>query len=132
MLSKLKKQLIGYIISGVLATFSDYIVYNAIIHFSNNYVVAKSISFLVGTIVAFFYNKHITFKAPDRSHTEAIKFFVLYIISLVFNVTINRVGIVLFSHLCTLKQSILISFILATMVSMVINFIGQKFWVFKK
>ncbi len=95
-------------------------------------MIAKSISFLFGTVVAFFYNKYITFKAPERSHMELVKFFTLYIISLVFNVTINRVGIAWISNILPLKNAILLAFLVATFMSVIINFCGQKFWVFKK
>lgn len=131
MSNNLRKQLIGYIISGILATGSDYIVYNLIIHFYTNYVISKTISFLVGTIIAFFYNKYITFNVKAKSRDEIWKFFVLYIISMVLNVSINRFGIMLFEHYISIRFAIDTAFLIATFVSVVINFTGQKFWVFK-
>ena len=132
MSTKLKKEVFGYIISGILATGSDYLVYNTIIHFSNIYVIAKAISFFMGTVIAFFYNKYITFKVPYHSKSEIIKFFSLYITSMLVNVSINRFAIWGLNGIFALKISINLAFLFATIITVVINFLGQKFWVFKK
>ncbi len=129
----LKKQLVGYTISGICATGTDYIIYNALIYAGLSYYsVAKTISFLCGTLVAFFYNKYITFQAPEKSYREVALFFVLYVISMVCNVSINSFGLELFHHFLSFQYSLTAAFLLATFASMAINFIGQKCWVFAK
>ena len=128
----IKKQLLSYIISGLLATGSDYLVYNMLVYLSCYYSIAKTISFLTGTIIAYFYNKHITFKKPQQSYKELARFFVLYLISMVFNVTTNGFSISILKHYFSVNISITISFLAATLISMIISFFGQKLWVFKK
>lgn len=126
-----KKQIIGYVISGLLATGTDFIIYHLLSSHVFGYNLSKTISFLMGTLVAFFYNKYITFNAPDKSISEVVKFFTLYVVSMVFNVVTNHFSIVILSKISyAMKLVVLTSFILATMVSMIINFFGQKFWVF--
>lgn len=129
--SVLKRQVKGYLISGFLATGSDFIVYNILLHFIE-YNISKAISFLVGTIVAYLYNKYITFATPRRSFYETFKFFLVYTVSMLCNVSINHVGLQFFKGILSLRYALISAFILATMITMIINFLGQKFWVFKK
>jgi putative flippase GtrA len=69
-------------------------------------------------------NKKITFKSENNAFSESLKFIILYAISLFFNST---------THDYFLKYDIMyLPFISATIVSVIINFSGQKFWVFKK
>ncbi len=94
---------------------------------------AKAISFISGTIVAYLLNKFWTFKKPKRSHSEVAKFICLYLTTLGANVAVNRMVLDSSSLLgSTLQQySAQIAFFAATGTSTVLNYIGQKFWVFK-
>ena len=132
MSSLLKKQLKGYIISGVLATGTDFVIYSILSKWFLGYDTAKTISFFSGTIVAYLYNKYITFGHHEKSFSEITKFLILYSLSMVCNVTINHIGILILDKLVVVKIAVFCAFILATLVSMAINFMGQKFWVFKK
>lgn len=135
----LKKQLLGYMISGIGATGTDYIVYNCLIYWGiSSYSVAKMISFLCGTVVAFFYNKKVTFKVTvsdkvsEKSYRALGAFFMLYIISMAVNVAINSFSFALFRQILSFQYSLTAAFLLATITSMAINFLGQKYWVFAK
>lgn len=132
MTNKLKHQLKWYVISGILATSSDLIVYSILTHYGLGYSTSKSISFLCGTVVAFFYNKHKTFKMPHHNIKEVIKFFTLYVTSMACNVFTNHLSIKIFLPILQHHLALLVAFCFATLVSMSINFLGQKFWVFKK
>tara|TARA_Y100000591_G_scaffold332674_1_gene370983 strand:- start:815 stop:1036 length:222 start_codon:yes stop_codon:yes gene_type:complete len=69
-------------------------------------------------------NKKITFKSKNKALGEPLKFIILYVISLYFNST---------THDYFLRYDMMyLPFISATIVSVIINFSGQKFWVFKK
>ena len=120
----LKKQFIRFFISGVTAVAIDLMVYY-VLKETLDYNLAKGVSFLAGTIVAYILNKFWTFEEKKYSSVELIKFFTLYSLTLFINIYINHLALII-------SQSVLFAFLTATGVSTVLNFVGQKFWVFKK
>ena len=122
-MSKTKKELKSFIVAGLSAVGTDLGIYYLLLNFLDIYI-AKGISFLSGTIVAFIINKYWTFEKKKKSYIEIIRFAILYSITLGVNVLTNKL---------VLENSgiLILSFIIATGVSAVLNFIGQKFWVFK-
>ena len=120
----LKKQLSRFIIVGCAAVATDFIFYFFLIS-SITHTPAKTISFIAGTIVAYIFNKNWTFERPNRSRTEMFLFFILYTITLGVNVGINA------AILYLLPEYTFLAFFFATGTSTVLNFIGQKWWVFK-
>lgn len=141
-LQKIKRELLCFIVIGVLATLTDFIVY-WMLHTVLFYSLAKTISFLSGSIVAYFLNKFITFKQKHHSAREIMRFAALYASTLIINVAVNSLAIILltqfssamkfdFNQINITQTIIVFSFLGATAVSMVLNFIGQKYWVFKR
>jgi putative flippase GtrA len=130
--NKLVRQVLLFGVSGILATGSDYLLYSVLIrYYLGHYIIAKSCSFLLGTFVAFIFNKYVTFGVKQKSFQETVRFGILYTVSLVGNVAINKMSLMLLSSLDNLQYSIWLAFLMATAFSMVLNFLGQKFWVFK-
>jgi len=123
---KFKKQFIRFLISGFSAVGTDTIVYFGFFTLLGNNP-AKAISFIAGSIVAFLMNKFYTFEKNSLSLIEVTKFIILYIITLTVNVGTNS------DFLKILGENLVwIPFLIAASISTVLNFIGQKFWVFKK
>lgn len=122
-MSKTKKELKRFLVAGLSAVGTDLGFYYLLLNFLDSSI-AKGISFLTGTIVAFIINKYWTFEKKEKSYIEIIRFAILYSITLGVNVLTNKL---------VLDNSgiVILSFIIATGVSTVLNFIGQKFWVFK-
>jgi putative flippase GtrA len=122
-MKSLKKEIPRFIIAGLSAVFTDFISYIALLYFlQHDY--AKTISFILGSIVAFNFNKYWTFKRYLNNKYEIIKFIMLYTTTLYLNISTNRLSL-------ELTDMILLSFVVATGISTMVNFIGQKFWVFK-
>lgn len=118
-----KQQLGKFIVSGLVAVAVDFGSY----FFLNNYIihnVSKGISFLTGSIVAYLLNKFWTFGTKEFSGLQLFRFFFLYLITLVINIMVNK-GVLNFYN------SVLLGFLSATGASTILNFLGQKFWVFK-
>jgi len=118
-----KRQLGKFIVSGLVAVAVDFGSY----FFLNNYIshnVSKGISFLTGSIVAYLLNKFWTFDTKEFSGLQLFRFFFLYLITLVINIMVNK-GVLNFYN------SVLLGFLCATGASTILNFLGQKFWVFK-
>jgi putative flippase GtrA len=124
-IKKLSNEIINYFIVGIVAVLVDLISYLLLFNqFSFNLSNSKRISYVLGAIVSFILNKKITFKSNKKSIKEPILFSLIYISSFILNSIIHDFSILYFNSL--------ISFSIATFFSIVFNFIGQKFVVFKK
>jgi len=122
-MSKTQRELKRFLVAGLSAVVTDLVVYYVMLNFFSNGI-SKAISFLLGTIVAYVINKYWTFEKHQKSYKEIVKFGILYGFTLVVNVTINKIVLENYSIL-------FFAFVLATGVSTILNFTGQKYWVFK-
>ena len=122
-MSLIKKELGRFLIAGLSAVGTDLAIYYSLLNFLNPEI-SKGISFFVGTIVAFAINKYWTFEKKEKSYSETWKFGVLYSVSLGVNIVVNKLVL-------DVTDLVLISFVFATGASTVLNFIGQKWWVFR-
>ena len=86
--------------------------------------IAKILSFILGTIVAFVINKYWTFGRYKKSYKQIFQFIILYSATLFVNVMINR-------SVLDLTELVFLAFLIATGASTILNFVGQKWWVFK-
>lgn len=118
-------QFARFLFSGTMAVLTDAFSYFSIMSIVDFPEAAKFISFILGSLVAFFLNKFFTFKVASYSRTEFTAFAVLYSFTLLLNTSIN--GILYRSF----NQSY-IAFIAATSVSTIVNFLGMKFYVFDR
>lgn len=121
-----------FLVTGGSAVACDTCVYTILFSFIPPSI-AKAISFISGTVLAFFLNKFWTFKRPKRSHAEVVKFIVLYASTLGANVLVNRLVLDHAQAIIPMLQPYRaeFAFLSATGTSTVLNFLGQKFWVFK-
>lgn len=119
-----KRQLIKFIVAGIIAVAVDFGAYYFLINYMSHNV-SKGFSFLVGSIIAYLLNKFWTFKTKEFSGTQLFRFFLLYATTLAINVLVNKGVLNLFNN-------VLFGFLCATGASTILNFFGQKFWVFKK
>lgn len=121
--STLRGQMLRYIVTGFFTVAIDFTLYYLLSHFISHSL-AKGISFLSGTIFAYTVNKYWTFKKTQKSYKEMFSFLLLYSITLAINVAVNFVVL-------NMSGNILIAFLMATGVSTVLNFLGQKLVIFK-
>jgi putative flippase GtrA len=85
---------------------------------------AKRLSFLIGSFWAFFMNKYFTFRQKGFSFAEPVLFGLVYLTGFILNSLIHDLVLVI-------SKTELFAFTLATSVSTVSNFLGQKLVVFK-
>ena len=118
-------RIIRFIIVGGASTVIDFILYmllSGVIIVS----VSKAISMIIASVFSFFANKLFTFENKDKTDVKyLIKFYVVFVLNLATNVTSNT----LMLHLTENK---IISFVVATLCGMMVNYLGQSLWVFKK
>ena len=123
-MSHLKREMSRFLVAGLCAVGTDMGSYFLLLKvLPHDY--SKGVSFLLGTIVAYYINKYWTFEKRTKLYGEIGKFAILYSLTLGINVLVNRIVLTLF-------QSMLLAFLMATGVSTILNFLGQKTWVFKK
>ena len=106
----------------------DYLTYVLLIQINFEFSLAKLLSFIAGTVFAYFLNKKVTFKAKGNK----LKFFLficLYFCTMAINVATNNI---ILDSTESYESRFEIAFIVATSVSSCINFLGMKFLIFKK
>ncbi len=141
------KQLTKFIISGILAVGVDFTVYFALSQFLDPSV-SKAISFCSGMVVTYNLNKFWTWKQPEKDNKRLMLFTVLYALALLVNVAMNNLmlstlpnytfSFLLNSDTNEVIKSIVIgvdklaAFVIATVASVSITYVGQKYWLFKE
>lgn len=121
----LKKELPRFLVAGFSAVGTDLVTYLILIDWLNK-PIAKGVSFILGSLVAFLINKYWTFETKPLRVQETFAFTVLYLSTLSINVAVNHLVLYVFPLM------LMLAFLMATATSTVLNFIGMKFWVFKK
>jgi putative flippase GtrA len=119
------KEIRRFLVAGFSAVGVDLTVYYLLLNILSHSP-AKAISFISGTVVAFILNKFWTFDQYQKSLSELAKFIVLYSCTLAANVMVNNLSLLL------MPKWLLFAFLAATGTSTVLNFIGMKWWVFRK
>ena len=115
-----------FLIVGLCSVSIDFIFYYTFIYldlFDPNY--SKRISFILGAIFAFFANRSYVFRVSEKRISQFLYFSILYFISFILNSVVH-------DYIYFFTKITLLSFFVATVVSTITNFIGQKFVIFKK
>lgn len=124
-MSRIRKEIRWFIVAGVCAVGTDMLLYYLLFD-RLGHSPAKAVSFLTGTCVAYVVNKYWTFEQHRSSYAEMARFGALYLTTLGANVGVNRASLALF------PEAVFFAFLCATGTSTVLNFIGQKWWVFRR
>ncbi len=122
--NKLENQILIFIVIGGLATTIDFIVYSYLLNFFSINI-SKLISMLNSSLFSYFMNKIFTFnKGKNYNSKYLIKFYIIFLLNLLTNIFVNY-------YVYKWTSIKILAFILATLFGMIVNFIGQKFYVFK-
>lgn len=122
----LKKQAFIFLFVGGSSVLIDYTSYILLTITGLDRDISKGLGFLSGAIFAYYANKKVTFNysGPKRIY----QFVVIYVISLVLNISINSASLELLPQT---EPATNVAFILATIVSASFNFLGMKYFAFK-
>lgn len=122
----LKKQAFIFLFVGGSSVLIDYTSYILLTITGLDRDISKGLGFLSGAIFAYYANKKVTFNysGPKRIY----QFIVIYVISLVLNISINSASLELLPQT---EPATNVAFILATIVSASFNFLGMKYFAFK-
>ncbi len=119
------KELLRFLVGGGSAVIVDFVVYRILVYIGIDMSVSKAISYVAGAAVGFVINKFWTFECKQLSLKEVFRYIILYACSALANTAVNAVV------MCVLPVT-LFAFLCATGVSTIINFFGQKFFVFRQ
>lgn len=121
-----RREMLCFLIVGCSAVLTDYLCYQVFMKlFLWDQSVSKGISFFCGALLGFILNKFWTFQSSRTVKKEVPKYILLYMCTALINAQVNA-GILF------VMQSEPAGFLGATGVSTILNFIGQKFFVFTK
>ena len=121
------KELIKYIFVGLSTVLIDFLIYKLLIKFIVIYL-AKTISFLSGTLFSYQLNRTWTFKSGKKTLSQFIKYLIIHITSLLLNVFINSLLLNKFSKNYFLSYEV--SFFIATLTSAIYNYLFIKKFIF--
>lgn len=124
-MKKLKQQLLRFLITGSSAVIIDSLIYYLMLNMFSTEI-AKGISFICGAAFAFVLNSLWTFNRNKQVIEHLWRFFILYTVTLIINIMVNK------GCLIILPDQLKLAFLAATGISTVLNFIGQKWWVFAR
>jgi putative flippase GtrA len=119
-----------FLIVGSLTVLIDYATYRSLVKFECISIdIAKGVGFVAGTLFAFFANRLWTFGQKQHAAGSVWRFIVLYVVSSIGNVLVNRWVL---SVLIDWSGAATAAFFVATGISSIMNFFGMKFFVFKE
>ena len=114
----------------MIAVSLDWGIYLALVNFLGlGAVLSKSLSYIIGTMFAFVANGRMVFQS-DLAPVNFLKYLLLYTFSLLANTLLFACWASNFSFESTIILGA--ALLTSTFVSTVINFLGMRFWVFKK
>ena len=120
-----KKEILKFLVGGGTAVIIDFLTYKIFMILGIERTIAKTLSFICGSIVGFIINKYWTFKSSKFEIKEILKYIVLYIVTAFINSQVNKYILLLF-------ESEMFALLCETVDSTILNFLGQKFLIFKK
>lgn len=122
-------QLIFFLLAGFFAVSIDYLIYTSTTE-KFGLIFSKLLGFYSGLVVSFLVNSSLTFKKFGKRFLR-IKYFLRYFIVLSINMLINVIiNLLLISFFSSIPNITFLAFSIATLFSMVFNFIGMKLLVF--
>jgi len=134
MLKKLfDKTFLKFVIVGIVNTLFGtavmFVLYNV---FNASYWLSSAANYLFGSILSYFLNKYYTFKYRDRNFRVVFRFTLIIIISYLVSYAIARPLTVAILANQTEKLQENIAMIVGTVFFAGVNYLGQRFFAFKK
>ena len=125
-----KKEIKYFVCIGILSVLIDFTIYHFAKYLGIILFISKGIGFIGGGYFSYFMNKNYTFQIKSSSKVQVIKFAIFFITSLLLNISTNGYFLNILTGTNIFKYQI--TFLIATSISAVYNFLGMKILVFKK
>lgn len=121
-----KKEFIKFSIVGVSNTLITLISYNILISLGINYIISNIVGYAFGTINGFIWNKKWVFKSNKQSSILFVKFIIVNLITLSF----STMGLLILVN--NLNSNKVVAQIMATFITLTINYTLNKLWTFSQ
>ena len=118
------KKLLKFSVVGVINTTISILCYILLVKLGMHYILANIISYILGILNSYYWNKKWVFNYQDHHISIFIKFFVVNL------VVLGIVTISLFLLVQKIGLNQYLAQIFSTGIGMVINFISNKYWTF--
>jgi putative flippase GtrA len=126
----IKREFGFFVVNGLISVTIAYVVYRGLVASGLVIEMANGIAYLAGMVYGFFANKRLAFRDGEKTSTaKVVRYILLHTGSLLVNVVTNSLMLGFLRHL---PFDLFISFLAATAISTILNFIGLKYWVFKQ
>ena len=123
-------QFIKFCLIGVSNTAVSYASYLVIIAMGGHYVAANIVGYVMGTINAFIWNNQWVFKAePEEKRNVPVAFLKMIVSYAGTGVVINNILLVVWVRYIGISK--VIAPLINSIITMMINFAANKFWVFR-
>lgn len=119
------KECLKFLVGGGSAVVVDFVLYRILVYIGLSVSPSKAISYVTGAAVGFVINKLWTFESKRFSKMEIVRYIILYAISACMNAGVNKCVLLIIDWT-------VFAFLCATGVSTIMNFLGQKYFVFVK
>ena len=130
LINVVNKERVIFLFVGFSAVGLDLITYYFLLHNGGlDLDVAKMAGFLAGAAFAYFANRYFTFSHSGSMALSMVKFVLLYAVTLALNILSNNL---MFHWLLGFDYRLFVSFLFATSLSTIANYVGMKFYVFRK
>ena len=121
----LSKEFILFALVGVSNTVINFIVYTILVTISMPYLLANVIGYGVGMINSYLLNKYFVFQKKEGDSSVFLKFVLVNIIT----VTVHSILLYFFVSIFGWHKIYSQAFV--TIITLVINYLGNKLWTFK-
>lgn len=126
----LTKEIILYVIFGVLTTIVNFSVFYLLTLVGLNENFSNVISIILAVLFAYFTNRKFVFNSKASTFNEKIKEFYKFILGRAFTMLVEVVGFYLLFNIFGIEK--FISKILISIIIIILNFFVSKFFAFKK
>jgi putative flippase GtrA len=117
------KKIFKFVIVGCCSTGIDFVFY-MIFSLSFSIILAKGMSMIISSIFSYTANKIFTFKNKNKTNMRyLLRFYLVFITNLCINISVNYL-------VYTLCGNKLLAYMIATFCGMMVNYIGQRVFVF--
>lgn len=129
-LYKKYKEIINYLIAGVLTTIVSILSYELFKNvFHIHYIISNIISWIIAVTFAYIINRKFVFES-NKKNKEKIKEFISFVSYRILSLIIETISIYLMVDIIKLNSDI--SKIIAQFIVLVLNYLFSKFFTFKK
>lgn len=120
-----ERQFFRFLFCGSCSTLLDFVVYIIL----SKYILtaaAKTFSMIASSVLSYFMNKRITFFNKDKTDVSRLaRYYTVWIMNLFANVLANQIAF-------SLSQNRILGFLTGTVCGLIVNYAGQKKYVFEK